>query len=365
MAAPTPRPGWLRRHGGKVLASLVAAAAFVWLLHRGALPLIPPASAFARVKWWTVGAYVVLWSVVHVVRAARWTWLLTPICPVPMRRILAVSFVGFAAIALLPLRMGEVVRPILIHKEGKLSGWAATGTVAAERIIDGLFLSAMLFAGLFLSTPQSPLPDHIGALPISPAIVPRASYGALVLFAVAFTVMGVFYAQRKWARRTTERVIGIASPKFATWLADRVEHVAAGLRFLPNLRFTVPFVAATAIYWLANAAGMWLVGWGTGFDDYTYAEACVTTGVVALGIMVPSGPGFFGAYQMSFYAALAVFFPPELVVGPGAACVLIVYSAQILITIAGAGVGSLLEKTSLEEALTPGAENLASEGSPE
>ncbi len=352
MSAPASGAGaFLGRHGGKLLASLVVAGCFGWLLHKGALPLAPGASSFAKMKWWTVGAYVVLFCCVHVIRAGRWTWLLRPIAEVRFRRILAVSFIGFAAIALVPLRAGEAVRPLLVRDNDKLSGWAATGTIAAERILDGLFLSAMLLAGLAFSTPLSPLPDHIGNLPVSPAIVPRAAYLALIVFATAFVVMGVFYVKRDFARRTTARVIGVVSPRLASWLANRVEHVAGGLRFLTSLRVAVPFVLATAVYWLLNSAGAWLLAWGSGFDAFTFPQACVTTGVVALGILVPNAPGFFGAYQLAFYAALAVYYPPEMVVGPGAACVLIIYSVQLILTILAAILGMLLEKPNLSRRL--------------
>lgn len=341
---------WLRRHGAKLALSLVVAGTFGWLLHAGGLPVLPPRKAFETFQWWTVAVYVPLWCGVHLVRAARWKFLLDPVEPVPMKRILGVSFIGFAAIAFLPLRTGEAVRPLLIRKRG-LSGWAATGTIAAERIIDGLVLTLMLLIGLSTSTPQSPLPDRIGDLPISPSIVPRAAYSALVLFGSAFLVMGIFYAQRVWARRVTERILGIVSPNLARWVADKLEHVADGLRFLPNLRYSVPFIGATALYWTMNSAGIQLVAHGAGFDHLTFSEACVLMGVVALGILVPNAPGFFGAYQLSFYAALAVFYPTDQVVGAGAACVLVVYTAQLVITLLGAVVGFLLERTSVSDAL--------------
>lgn len=359
----TRSPSWLRRHGGKLALSLVVAATFGWLLRAGKLPVLPPRESFAHVKWWTLWVYLALWSSVHVIRAVRWKFLLDPLEPVPMRRILSVSFIGFAAIAFLPLRTGEAVRPLLIRRKG-LSGWAATGTIAAERIIDGLVLSGMLLVALFASTPQSPLPDRIGDLPISPSIVPRAAYGALVLFGTAFLVMGIFYAKRDFARRTTERILGLVSPKLGRWVADTVDHVASGLSFLPNLRYSVPFVAATALYWLLNSAGLQLVAWGTGFSDFTYSEACVTMGVIALGILVPNAPGFFGAYQLSFYAALAVYYPPDLVISEGAACVLLVYTSQLAITLIGAGIGFLLDRTSPGEALAADAANLPGSAPP-
>jgi hypothetical protein len=356
-ASRSPEPhadtrGWFRRHGAKLVVSLVIAGGFAWLMHGGALPLAPDASAFALVKWWTLAGYLGVNSVVHFVRAARWTLLLSPMAKVPLRRVLGVSFIGFAAIVYLPFRTGEAVRPLLIRKHGNISGWAATGTIAAERIIDGLVLNLMLLAGLSLSTPLSPLPDHIGNLRVSPAIVPRAAYTMLVVFAVAFTVMGIFYAKREWARRMTLRVFGVVSPRLATWLADRVENVGQGLRFLPNARLSLPFIGATVLYWLLNSAGLWFMAWGCGFDTFSYTEACTSIGVIALGILVPNAPGFFGAFQLAFYAALAVYYPTDMVIGPGAALVLIVYCGQLFVTTVAALLGVVLERTGPREVLS-------------
>lgn len=355
VAAPlsAPRGSWLRRHRIKLLASLLVGGGFAWLLHAGALPLFPSSEALSRVRWWTVAGYIALWCCVHFVRGARWTWLLTPIHRVPMRRILTVSWIGFAAIVLLPFRAGEMVRPVLIRKKGHLSGWAATGTIGAERVIDGLCLSVMLFIALMVSHPLDPLPTHIGNLPVPASVVPAAAYAALGLFVGAFSLMGLFYWRRELARRMTERLVGLVSRPFASWLADRVEQIADGLRFLPRLRFSVPFIAATAFYWLLNAAASWLLAWGCGFHDITFAEACVSIGVLALGILLPNAPGFFGAFQIALYAGLAMYFPPSEVVGAGAAFVFLIYLAQLFVTLTACIGSMLVERTGLREALEP------------
>ena len=358
MSAGSSKPGWLRRHRLHLLASLIIAALFVWLLHVGALPLVPTERAFDGVRWWTVPAYVVLWSFVHAVRAARWSYLLAPIHPVPLRKVVTTAFIGFAAILVLPLRTGEVVRPVLIRKKGHLSGWAATGTVGAERVIDGLFLTVLLFVALQLATPLDPLPESIGSLAVPVAFVPRAAYTMLAVFAAAFVTMAVFYWRRDYARAATERVVGIASKRLARWLADRVEKIAGGLRFLPSIRFTGLFLFWTTVYWLANVAASWMLAWGFGFDSMTYSEACVVVGVIALGILVPNAPGFFGAFQISVYAGLAMFFDETDVVGRGSAYVFVLYVCQFSITVIAAAVAMVVEHTGVREALAATSDDL-------
>lgn len=344
-------PGWLRRHGWKLVASLVLAAAFAYLLNAGALPILPDRAALAKVSGWSIAAYVLIYCFVHVLRAARWYLLLAALARVPLRKVIAVAFIGFFAIVALPFRTGEMVRPVLIRKKGVLSGWAAMGTVAAERVMDGLALSLVLFIALITSKPLDPLPERIGNLPVSAAVVPAAAYLALTGFFVAFVVMGAFYVSRAWARRTTERIFGIVSHKLARSIADRVEQLASGLGFLPRASHTVPFAAATAVYWLTNAAGLLLLARSSGFDTMSYAEACVVMGVLALGILTPNAPGFFGAYQLAVYAGLAMFFPQEQVMGTGGAFVFLLYVAQLAVNLFFAVLGMAIEHTGLSDAL--------------
>jgi hypothetical protein len=360
----SPAKSWLRRHRVKLVASLLIGAAFVWLLHAGALPLVPDASAFGAVRWWTVPGYIAVWIVVHLIRAGRWYWLLAPVQRVPLRTILPVAFIGFAAIFMLPFRTGEAVRPVLMHRTGKVSGWAATGTVAAERVIDGLCLSLLLFISLQMATPLDPLPDRIGELPVPTAVVPGAVYGALLMFAGAFVVMGLFYWRRRWARKVTLEVVGVVSPTLACWLAERVETVADGLRFLPQWRYALPFTLATLAYWMTNFGSAWLLARGCGFDGISYTQATVVLGVVALGILLPGAPGFFGAFQMGAYAGFAMYFPAGDVIGAGAAFVFMAYVCQAAITLVAGAISAAFGRTNWREGLATQPDELASAESP-
>jgi len=326
--APPAYAARVRRHGKKLVLSLVLAAAFAWALSRGGLPIIPPASAFAEVSGASIAAYVALMLGMQWFRASRWRFLLAPIAEVPLRRILTVSYIGFAAILLLPLRAGEVVRPYMIQQRGKLSLAAATGTIGAERIIDGLFLTLLLGICLPFSQPLSPLPDRIGKLEIPVAAVPFYAYLALGGFLAAFAAMAIFYLRPDFGRRLTERTLGLVSKKLAGKAADFVTRLAEGLRFLPSARYFGLFLLETALYWGLNAASMYVLAVGCGLEGMTLIRACVVMGVLGVGILVPAGPGLFGAFQWSMYAALAMFYAHDVVLGPGAAYVFLAYAIQ-------------------------------------
>lgn len=326
----------------KLAISLGIAAVFVWMLRAGAMPLVPPRELWGELRGWTVGVYVLGWSAVHFVRAARWKLLLAPLAEVGWRRVLAASFLGFLAILMFPLRTGEVVRPLLIRERGRISAWAAAGTLAAERIVDGLVLSLMLLIALTLATPLDPLPDSLGDLPIRVSIIPSGAYVAALGFTAALLAMFAFHLWRDAAQRLIERLLGVISAPLAAWVSQRLGRLAQGLSFLSGVRHSVPFVLATVFYWLLNAACTWLLGWGTGLDGFTFSRACVVTGVLAIfGVLMPNAPGFVGAFQFSLYAGLAVFYAREHVLGAGALFVFLIYLGQMLVTFAFAAWAAL------------------------
>ncbi len=327
----TPEPHWIVRHWLKLLFSLLMAGGFVWLLHQGGLPLLPSSEGLSRVAWWGVALHLVIWSSMHFIRAARWYWLLSAVQRVPMRTVLRTSFVGYVAIVVMPFRTGEVVRPLLIQRDGKLSAWAATGTIGAERVVDGLVVSAVLLISLIVARPVQPLPE------VS-KLVPGFAYIFVSVFAVAFLLMGLFYWQRRWARRMSEAVIGVVSLRLARWFAGRVEKVADGLGFLKDPRYALPFIAATLIYWGLNGLSWWVLGRAAGLSELSFSQACAAMGVLVMGITIPNAPGFFGQFQAAIYAGLGLYFSEAQVGNAGAVWVFLTYVNQLGITF---GLGAL------------------------
>jgi glycosyltransferase 2 family protein len=319
---------WSTQRGrtlARLAVSLLLAAGFVWLLRRGGLPLVPRATAFGRLRPWGVPAYVSLLWLATYFRTFRWLHLLRPIAPGLSRfRVLGIGFVGYSAVFLAPLRMGEMVRPYLLSRDREVTFLQALGTVGAERVIDGLFLTVLSFVALALANQVSPLPDRLGDLQVPVSAVPAALYGALTLFALALLAMVVFYSARAWARRAIELTIGLVSPRLSAWVTGTLERLADGLSFLPSRIHLLRFVRDTGIYWGLGVAAQCLLLRAVGLPA-TLAEACVIIGVMGLGTLIPAGPGFFGAYQLSGFTALALFYPAPEVLSFGAAFVFISY----------------------------------------
>lgn len=325
----------------KLAISLLLAGGFVWVLQRGGLPIIPQAAAFDAVTWWAVPGYALLCSVGMFLRTYRWIYLLRPLArDISARRVLGAGLVGFTAVFFAPLRMGEIARPWLVARDGKVSFLQATGTVAAERIIDGLVLTLILVASLLLSRPLSPLPDHVGLLSVPVAALPAAAYGTCVAFGAALVVMLAFNRWRAAMHQLLRDVVGLASRGFADWLMLRIDKLADGLEFLRS-RQAGAFFRDTLLYWALMLSATWVLLRACGIGAGS-AEAGVLLGVVGLGSLIPSGPGFFGTFQLATYAGLAMFFREEIVLGSGAAFAFLSYSIQVSLTVLSCLIGLYL-----------------------
>jgi glycosyltransferase 2 family protein len=344
---PSAPRSFLRRHAVKLVASALITAGVIFTVTAGGLKLVPDSGDFSTVKWWGIALYVPTLVGTWWFRSVRWRFLLRSVIEVPKIRIFAVSSAGFAAILLLPFRLGELARPYMLRTRpedivpGKpvLTMTTATTSIVAERVIDGLTLSLILAIVLVVVPTVHPLPDQVVGLPISVASVRASAFVLLGAFAAAFAVLAVFYFARSFAHRVTTAIVGRISPALAAKLTGLFEKLADGLHVLRSGRDVAGFLVETMLYWFFNALGMWLLAIGCGIvhgdgSSITFLESVGLMGMLGCAILIPGPPGLLGVFQAGIYAGMTMYFPTAIVTGPGAAYVFLVYGVQVVFTLA-------------------------------
>ncbi|HVV88012.1 MAG TPA: lysylphosphatidylglycerol synthase transmembrane domain-containing protein [Kofleriaceae bacterium] len=252
---------------------------------------------------YVLGFYLLL-AFIHLCRSWRWHYLLAPLgVRVSFSRLLAVSSVGFMAILVLPARLGEFVRPALIRRRGELSASQALGTVAVERIIDGLVVSILVFVCFFALRG-----------PHAPGWMMPTAYAALGVFAAALVFL---LCSMRWPEQTVRFSLKLTLlPRFAPRIAAVIEHklldMIRGLAVLRDRKNLAAFGAWSAAYWIANGFATWLLARGFGLP-LSMVGAFATMGLVAVGITLPNSPGLVGQFQ--WFTMLGV----SLYLGPAAA----------------------------------------------
>jgi uncharacterized membrane protein YbhN (UPF0104 family) len=99
--------------------------------------------------WYLIPAVAVYFAGVGI-RALRWAVILGPVKPVRPARLFSVIVIGFTANNVLPVRLGELVRAYLLGQREGMSKTVALGTVAVDRLFDGLALVIFFFMAVLL-----------------------------------------------------------------------------------------------------------------------------------------------------------------------------------------------------------------------
>jgi uncharacterized protein (TIRG00374 family) len=297
-----------------IFLSLGMLALCGWLVWPDAPERVQLAAAFGRLEGGTFAPYLLaflgLQVIVHVCRSLRWNHLLAPLgVKVPAGPLLAISSVGFMAILALPARLGEFVRPGLLRRRG-ISASAALGTVAVERIIDGLMISLFVFGAFFAIRG-----------PNAPGWMMPTAYLALGIFAAAL----VFLVFAMWRPEATVRFSLKLSllPRFAPRLAAVIEakllEMIRGFAVLKDRRNLAAFCAWSLVYWIANGLGVWVLA--RGFDlPLSVMGGLATMGLVAVGISLPNSPGLVGQFQWFTLLGLSLYLGPGVMCDAGTTC---------------------------------------------
>lgn len=257
-------------------------------------------AAMARVPLRGLLAFFVIHLVVHFARAVRWEFLLRPIgVSVPVRRLLPLSSVGFMTILALPFRLGEFVRPYYVRRETGARMTALLGTVAVERIVDGLLIS-VLFFGSYIAAGGS-----AGAFSTPLRLAAWLSllgFVSLTLFLVSALV---------WTDTTVRLCLRLSlldrvAPDLATRLGDKIKSLIRGFRVLGDRRNLAPYLFLTAVYWIANGLSMWVLARFMQLP-VSIPAAFATMAFTGVVISLPNSPGNIGQFQLGIILALRAY----------------------------------------------------------
>jgi uncharacterized protein (TIRG00374 family) len=287
-----------------LVLSLAVLALCVWLVWPDADGRAQLAAALGRIElatfWPYLAGYVGLLFAVHFCRSWRWNNLLAPIgVTLTPGRLLAISSVGFMAILALPARLGELVRPALIRRKGHVSAAAALGTVAVERIVDGLMVSLFLFGAFFVLHG-----------PHSPRWMMPAAYGALGIFSAALVFL-VFALRRpehtvKLAVKLT--LVEKLSPGFARRVEEKLLDMISGFSVLKDGKNLFVFAAWSLVYWICNGLSMFVLAQGLGLP-LSVVGSFATMAWLAVGITAPNAPALVGQFHTFVLGGVALYLP--------------------------------------------------------
>ena len=230
-------------------------------------------------------------TMIFPLRARRWKTILSPIDDrIPFAPLWRATAIGMMGNNVLPARAGELARAFALTRERPGIPFSASfASLAVDRLFDAFVVITLML--LAMLDPAFPRGERVAGQLVSHWVAWGAVAAGLFLAAVYLIV---FFPQR----------IVTLYQAFARRLAPRLEErgkdvllaFASGLSVLRSPGRFIAVLAWTAAHWVLNALAWWIACKAVGIG-VPFSAMFVLQGLIAIGVAIPSAPGFFGVFE--------------------------------------------------------------------
>jgi uncharacterized protein (TIRG00374 family) len=268
--------------------------------------------AFKNVPFSDLTSYVVsidyLWILPTVVvvllsfvlRAYRWQVILKSTGEVSFWNAYHPLMIGFMINSVLPGRVGEIARPVILKKQEDIPFSTGLATVAAERVFD-VIIMIVLFAALLATVQIDPNLDitfgkyHLNRAALLTA--GRGLFNLLLLLLAGIIIISFDGAEFK------EK----AQKKVCTPLVKLVENFSYGFALIKYPAKIVICLGLSFVIWILSALAYYLMAQGCPGIGLSFAELFAVMIIICFFIALPSVPGYWGIWEAGGIFGLTLF----------------------------------------------------------
>jgi glycosyltransferase 2 family protein len=293
----------MRLNWKSALGIALSVGLLVWTMRNESIPEIWNVIRHSKVGLLLLSAVVA--TAIFPLRALRWRVILEPSAPnLPFGALWRSTAIGMMVNNIYPARLGEIARAYALTREtNRVSLTSAIASLAVDRVFDALALMLLLVSAML--APEFPTGMTIGGQPVQRGATLFAA-GAIGLFAVLYVI--VAFPER--LVRVYAGVVGRVAPRLVERGTAIIHSFSEGLGVLRSpRRFATVFVWAL-LHWLVNALAFWMGFKALGID-VPFSAANFLQGIIAIGVALPSSPGFFGVFEYFASVGLAVYGVPN------------------------------------------------------
>ncbi len=243
---------------------------------------------------------VALYFVGVLFRAYRWRYLLSPLRRFPVHRLYPVVIVGYTANNLLPMRLGELVRSYHLARQENFNTSAALGSVAVERVFDGLTLVAVIAVAAPWLLLMGQFSDGAGVSQTTAILLAVAVGAVFGGFLVFFTLLATWPSFAVGV----ERLLMLFPRKLQGPALRFFRSFVSALGILSSPRKHLALVLLSLPVWLAEGSVYFLVSYS--FDIGSYYDSflayvlviALLTATSNLATGIPSAVGGIGPFEV-------------------------------------------------------------------
>lgn len=238
-------------------------------------------------------------------RAVRWHYLILPQKKARPRNLLSATIICYMANNLLPARLGEFARAVVLARKEGLEVSSVFASLVIDRLFDG-FSVLVILVFTFFTVKLPPGMENLQQGLITGGYVTLAIYVAVIVFLV--------FLKRATAR--TIHLVGILLKPFPKIVADKAIPLLAsfisGIQLPSKAVDLLAIILSSAFIWATAAWPIDLVLQAFSIHLPFTASLFILVFLV-FAVMVPASPGYVGTYHAAcMYGLMAFALPKEL-----------------------------------------------------
>jgi uncharacterized protein (TIRG00374 family) len=235
---------------------------------------------------------VPLFVFIQFLRSVRWGIIMSPIEKIRQKKLFPITCIGFMAIALVPMRTGELLRPYLISKRSTIPFSSALATILIERILDSLALIgilALIFSGVHFI-------EEFG--------------NSIIIFLLTFLILLIsiclFYFRKNTFLFVIRRALSRFPERARLWAEDLFKLFVEGFTLIKEPRKFAYALIFSMFIWFLSGLAIYIL-FPLVKIHLPLVGAFVVLIVTVMLISLPTAPGFLGNFQFGCIAALSFY----------------------------------------------------------
>ncbi len=277
---------------------LVISAAFLYLAFR---------EINYRELWQTLREIKLVWLVPGLViyfigvlvRTWRWQYLLKPLKKMSIKTLFPIINIGYMGNNVFPLRMGEVLRSVVVKRREDVSISGSLATIVVERIFDAVVIVGFVLLNLGQLTGLS----NTGTF---------AQLGSLATWAVVIFLagLGIFILVAMFPKQASSLIQSIVNKilpeRFREPFMNIADRFLEGLMSLRSPADALMIFLTSVLIWILETGLYWSVNQALGLN-LNFGQLMLLNGVVNLVLLIPAAPGGLGTFDAAGRAMLEAY----------------------------------------------------------
>lgn len=222
------------------------------------------------------------------IRSARWQLFLSTQGILPYWSLFQGICVGMMANNILPFRLGDVTQAYFLGKREHISKSLALSTVVLERLLDLIIVTSFIIILSFFFAVPAQLRNGM----------------FLVIVGIALTIFILFLIFRKQILALSKKLF--KSEKFQNKFHNLLLNFYEGLKIIKHKKTFIRIIFYSVILWLLYALVVFFSLYAVEIK-LSYFAAIFVLLISAIGVAIPSSPGYVGTWEFFMLLALQVF----------------------------------------------------------